>query len=115
MEPKGNPRSTPHPTSMSAYQPFPRTKHLQAGPKAVVKHQVGPDLSVRLMCPECEPARPEIIEEFGSGDLVCGGCGLVLGDKIVDTRSEWRVSSRSPCSLDGMHGLIRSNADVRER
>ena len=33
-----------------------------------------------------------IVEEFGSGDLVCGRCGLVLGDRIVDTRSEWRVS-----------------------
>lgn len=54
---------------------------------------LGPDLSVHLMCPECAPNRPEIIEEFGSGDLVCGGCGLVLGDKIVDTRSEWRVGA----------------------
>jgi hypothetical protein len=60
------------------------------------------------MCPECAPNKPEIIEEFGSGDLVCGGCGLVLGDKIVDTRSEWRVglfsfpgssSSTSPLTL----------------
>ncbi|CDZ96578.1 transcription initiation factor iib [Phaffia rhodozyma] len=76
---------------MSGYQPFPRAKHLQAGPKAAVPQIIGPDLSVRLICPECEPDRPEIIEEFGSGDLVCGGCGLVLGDKIVDTRSEWRT------------------------
>ena len=29
--------------------------------------------------------------EFGSGDLVCDGCGLVLGGRVVNTRSEWRV------------------------
>ena len=52
----------------------------------------GPDLNVRLICPECRDPNPKIVEEFSSGDLVCGGCGLVLGDRIVDTRSEWRVS-----------------------
>jgi transcription initiation factor TFIIB len=34
---------------------------------------------------------PNISEEFSSGDLVCADCGLVLGDRIVDTRSEWRT------------------------
>ncbi|TFK25881.1 transcription initiation factor IIB [Coprinopsis marcescibilis] len=51
----------------------------------------GPDLAVRLICPECLKAVPNIMEEFSSGDLVCGDCGLVLGDRIVDTRSEWRT------------------------
>jgi len=51
----------------------------------------GPDLAVRLICPECRDPNPNIVEEFGSGDLVCGNCGLVLGDRIVDTRSEWRT------------------------
>jgi len=48
-------------------------------------------LAVRLICPECRDPNPNIVEEFGSGDLVCGNCGLVLGDRIVDTRSEWRT------------------------
>jgi len=51
----------------------------------------GPDLAVRLICPDCKDPNPKIVEEFGSGDLVCGDCGLVLGDRIVDTRSEWRT------------------------
>ncbi|KAK0461807.1 cyclin-like protein [Desarmillaria tabescens] len=51
----------------------------------------GPDLAVRLICPECRDPNPQIAEEFGSGDLVCRNCGLVLGDRIVDTRSEWRT------------------------
>jgi len=48
------------------------------------------DLNIRLVCPDCQDETVQLVEEFGSGDLVCGGCGLVLGDKIVDTRSEWR-------------------------
>ncbi|KAI0233879.1 transcription initiation factor IIB [Massospora cicadina] len=34
---------------------------------------------------------PNIIEEYSQGDLVCGDCGMVLGDRIIDTRSEWRT------------------------
>jgi transcription initiation factor TFIIB len=71
---------------MAYAQPFPL-----AAPQ--MKHQAtfGPDLAVRLICPECRDPNPNIVEEFGSGDLVCGNCGLVLGDRIVDTRSEWRT------------------------
>lgn len=64
----------------------------QAFPLAVgmqnPKQNFGPDLAVRLICPECRDPIPNIVEEFGSGDMVCGSCGLVLGDRIVDTRSE---------------------------
>lgn len=73
---------------MAFVQPFPL-----AAPPPPTKQTFGPDLAVRLICPECRDPNPNIVEEFGSGDLVCGNCGLVLGDRIVDTRSEWRVSS----------------------
>ena len=74
---------------MAYSQPFPL-----AAPqtKAAKEISFGPDLAVRLICPDCRDPNPHIVEEFGSGDLVCGACGLVLGDRIVDTRSEWRVS-----------------------
>ncbi|KAJ7693902.1 cyclin-like protein [Mycena rosella] len=73
---------------MAYSQPFPL-----AAPQVqkVQAPSYGPDLSVRLICPECRDPNPEIAEEFGSGDLVCRNCGLVLGDRIVDTRSEWRT------------------------
>jgi len=71
---------------MSYGQAFPL-----AVPNQPQKQSFGPDLSVRLICPECRDPNPNIVEEFGSGDLVCGGCGLVLGDRVVDTRSEWRT------------------------
>ncbi|TDL29658.1 transcription initiation factor IIB [Rickenella mellea] len=71
---------------MAFVQPFPL-----AAPPPPTKQTFGPDLAVRLICPECRDPNPNIVEEFGSGDLVCGNCGLVLGDRIVDTRSEWRT------------------------
>lgn len=43
-----------------------------------------------LMCPECREMPPNLVEEYSSGDMVCGSCGLVVGDRIIDTRSEWR-------------------------
>lgn len=54
----------------------------------------GPDLVVRLICPDCKDPNPKIVEEFGSGDLICGDGGLVLGDRIVDTRSKCKVAFR---------------------
>jgi transcription initiation factor TFIIB len=74
---------------MAYAQPFPLAAPQQQ--QKPVAPTFGPDLAVRLICPECRDPNPNIVEEFGSGDLVCGNCGLVLGDRIVDTRSEWRT------------------------
>jgi len=46
-----------------------------------------------VYCPECNEDPPNIGEEFSSGHLVCMSCGLVCGENIVDTRSEWRTFS----------------------
>ncbi|PWN19002.1 cyclin-like protein [Microstroma glucosiphilum] len=46
---------------------------------------------IRLICPECREDPPDLVEAYSSGDLVCGSCGMVVGDRIVDTRSEWRT------------------------
>lgn len=53
----------------------------------------GPDLNIILSCPECKVFPPELAERFTEGDVVCALCGLVLSDKVVDTRSEWRTFS----------------------
>lgn len=52
-----------------------------------------PDLNVRLICPECRQDPPDIVERFAEGDMICANCGLVLSDRIVDERSEWRTFS----------------------
>lgn len=49
------------------------------------------NLNEIVQCPDCREFPPNLIEEFSSGDMVCASCGLVLGDRIIDTRSEWRT------------------------
>jgi transcription initiation factor TFIIB len=51
------------------------------------------DLNVIFMCPDCKELPPNLVEEFSSGDTVCGSCGRVLADRVIDTRSEWRTFS----------------------
>ncbi|KAK4705913.1 transcription initiation factor TFIIB, partial [Phenoliferia sp. Uapishka_3] len=63
--------------------------------RAVKEEKFRENLSVLLTCPDCQDDEVKLIEEFSSGDLVCGGCGLVLGDKVVDERSEWRTFADS--------------------
>ena len=58
------------------------------------------NLNDRLICPDCNNNPPNLVEEFSSGDMVCGDCGLVLGARIVDTRSEWRTFSNDDQNND---------------
>jgi len=48
-------------------------------------------LNLKLICRDCKDPVPNIVEDFAQGDLICGNCGLVLGNRIIDTRSEWRT------------------------
>jgi transcription initiation factor TFIIB len=49
------------------------------------------DLNNILICPDCREIPPNLKEEFSSGDMVCFSCGVVVGTRIIDTRSEWRT------------------------
>ncbi|KAL7663250.1 Transcription initiation factor IIB [[Candida] zeylanoides] len=60
----------------------------------------GPNLNITLTCPECKKYPSDLIERFSEGDIVCGSCGLVLSDRVVDTRSEWRTFSNDDQSGD---------------
>lgn len=51
------------------------------------------DLNIRLICPECRVDPPHLYENHAAGDIVCEDCGLVLGQRQIDTRSEWRTFS----------------------
>jgi transcription initiation factor TFIIB len=51
------------------------------------------NLNVTLMCPDCRENPPNLVEEYASGDVVCGSCGRVLAEHTIDTRSEWRTFS----------------------
>jgi len=49
------------------------------------------DLNNILCCPDCKEIPPNLVEEFSSGDMVCQSCGVVVGSRIIDNRSEWRT------------------------
>lgn len=63
------------------------------GQPSLKAQRKGPNLNMVLTCPECKVYPPKIVERFSEGDVVCALCGLVLSDKLVDTRSEWRTFS----------------------
>lgn len=72
----------------------PRTAAVSATPGLAARNgRRGPNLNIVLTCPECKVYPPKIVERFSEGDVVCALCGLVLSDKLVDTRSEWRTFS----------------------
>ena len=98
----------------------------QSPPAPAKKETFLPDLNVHLICKDCKTVPPNIAEEFTNGDLVCADCGLVLGDRIVDTRSEWRtfanedgddpsrVGSVSNPILDGITEQLESRIAARD-
>jgi len=43
------------------------------------------------ICPEC--ASRKIIQDGGSGETICGRCGLVISEPTIDTGPEWRAYS----------------------
>lgn len=60
-------------------------------PGAAEQEEYRPDLNQIVICPDCRENPPNLVEEFSSGDLVCGSCGLVVDNRLIDTRSEWRT------------------------
>lgn len=46
----------------------------------------------QLLCKYCPP-ETSLVEDFQAGDLICSGCGLVMGDRVIDVGAEWRTFS----------------------
>lgn len=40
-------------------------------------------------CPSCHAG--DIVTDYSAGDVICRGCGLVLGDHVIDDQIEWRT------------------------
>lgn len=49
------------------------------------------NLNVRLICQECREDPPNLYEDTSAGDMICETCGLVLQQRGVDMRAEWRT------------------------
>ena len=68
------------------------------------------DLNLRLICKFCRDKVPNLIEDWKTGDMVCGNCGLVIGPRIIDTSSEWRTFANSD-EADGDPSRVGSVRD----
>ncbi|KAI0006459.1 cyclin-like protein [Xylariaceae sp. FL0662B] len=60
-------------------------------PEVAQQGEYKENLNQVIVCPDCREFPANLVEEFSSGDVVCASCGMVLGDRIIDTRSEWRT------------------------
>jgi len=64
-----------------------------AEPDVSEKEQMKQDVSeieeVETKCPECGSTK--LINDHERGEIVCGDCGLVIDDSIMDMRPEWRA------------------------
>lgn len=49
------------------------------------------NLNVRMMCPECKEDPPNLVEDSSAGDVICESCGMVLSQRGIDQRAEWRT------------------------
>ncbi|KAG0346534.1 transcription initiation factor IIB [Podila humilis] len=59
------------------------------------------DLNANLVCPGCKVQPANLIEHHQRGVIICADCELVLGDRVIDMRSEWRTFA------DAEHDLLR--------
>ncbi|KAF8316531.1 hypothetical protein DL93DRAFT_2148676 [Clavulina sp. PMI_390] len=58
------------------------------------------DLVVNLACPDCQDQYPNITKDFKSGNLICGSCGIVFGDRISFADDDGPDPSRTGIASD---------------
>ncbi|TGJ82213.1 hypothetical protein E0Z10_g6563 [Xylaria hypoxylon] len=83
--------TTSHSDAFIAAQQSASAAAIEDGQMSLKEQAWQQNLNEIIQCPDCREFPPNLVEEFSSGDMVCGSCGLVLGDRIIDTRSEWRT------------------------
>ncbi|MHA1385420.1 MAG: transcription initiation factor IIB [Candidatus Helarchaeota archaeon] len=55
-----------------------------------VKTKIIKEKIEQTICPECFNST-NIISDYSTGDQICGECGLVISEKIIDQGPEWRA------------------------
>jgi len=58
------------------------------------------------VCPECGSRK--IIQDGGSGETICEGCGLVIAEPAINTGPEWRAFTHKEIETRTRVGLPRS-------
>eukprot|EP00039_Didymoeca_costata_P025115 m.12383 g.12383 ORF g.12383 m.12383 type:complete len:119 (-) comp4642_c0_seq2:846-1202(-) len=57
----------------------------------------------QVQCPKasCKAKNAALYEDYVQGDMVCTGCGLVVGDRVIDVGSEWRTFANDGAGKQG--------------
>jgi transcription initiation factor TFIIB len=58
------------------------------------------------MCPEC--TSKNCVHDYDTGETVCGACGLVLYDQMLDKGPEWRAYTQEEKASRGRVGMPTS-------
>jgi len=64
------------------------------------------ELMVHAICPECES--PEVIRDRDNGELVCGECGLVIQEEMLDRGPDWQAFTPEERANKGRAGAPTS-------
>ena len=59
-------------------------------------------------CPKC--GSTNLIQDYDTGEEVCGKCGLVVSDEIIDSGPEWRAFTTAEKDSRPRVGMARSYA-----
>ncbi len=65
------------------------TKKTEVSGKEQMKQDMSEIEKIETKCPECESEK--LINDHERGEIVCGVCGLVIDDNLVDMGPEWRA------------------------
>lgn len=65
------------------------TKKTEVSGKEQMKQDMSEIEKIETKCPECESEK--LINDHERGEIVCGACGLVIDDNLVDMGPEWRA------------------------
>jgi transcription initiation factor TFIIB len=65
------------------------TKKTEVSGKEQMKQDMSEIEKIETKCPECQSEK--LINDHERGEIVCGSCGLVIDDNLVDMGPEWRA------------------------
>jgi transcription initiation factor TFIIB len=62
-------------------------------------------------CGECGSV--DVVTDFSAGDVVCRGCGMILGERIIDDSPEWRTFANDDRGDSAAKSRVGDVADAR--
>ncbi|KAI8320955.1 cyclin-like protein [Martensiomyces pterosporus] len=88
-----------------------RTSQIRTGFRRNNTSTSSATVALTLLCPTCRNTSPNLIQDFSSGDLICADCNSVVGDRLIDSRLDWRSMKRATQQIEDAK-LLMSAASI---